>query len=163
MTGEEGEKVRLKNCLAGELNPGLQRERQEHWPLYQGGLMNCYRKFHQICVFFSIPSAERLLAIRHYQDGVYGLTLYFSSLKPTESRKNFKWSQFLDSTLMSLISVRFRNLQEKLENYFNECHFHHQRIPNDIMHDLAAVFGVKFLNYQHTQPLGAPERWKKLK
>ena len=23
--GEEGEKVRLKNCLDGELNPGLQR------------------------------------------------------------------------------------------------------------------------------------------
>ena len=28
--GEEGEKVRLKNCLDGELNRGLQRERQEH-------------------------------------------------------------------------------------------------------------------------------------
>ena len=27
---EEGEKVNLKICLAGELNPGLQRERQEH-------------------------------------------------------------------------------------------------------------------------------------
>ena len=29
-TGGEGEKVNLKNCLAGELNPGLQRERREH-------------------------------------------------------------------------------------------------------------------------------------
>ena len=27
--GEEGEKVNLKICLAGELNPGLQRERRE--------------------------------------------------------------------------------------------------------------------------------------
>ena len=29
--GEEGEKVSLKICLAGELNPGLQRERREHY------------------------------------------------------------------------------------------------------------------------------------
>ena len=28
--GEEGEKVSLKNCLARELNPGLQHERREH-------------------------------------------------------------------------------------------------------------------------------------
>ena len=28
--GEEGEKVNLKTCLAGESNPGLQRERREH-------------------------------------------------------------------------------------------------------------------------------------
>jgi hypothetical protein len=28
--GEEGEKVILKICLAGELNQGLQRERREH-------------------------------------------------------------------------------------------------------------------------------------
>ena len=28
--GEEGEKVDLKICLAGELNPGLQLERREH-------------------------------------------------------------------------------------------------------------------------------------
>jgi len=28
--GEEGEKVDKKICLAGELNPGLQRERREH-------------------------------------------------------------------------------------------------------------------------------------
>ena len=28
--GEEGEKVNLTICLARELNPGLQRERQEH-------------------------------------------------------------------------------------------------------------------------------------
>ena len=28
--GEEGEKVDLKICLAGELNSGLQRERREH-------------------------------------------------------------------------------------------------------------------------------------
>ena len=28
--GEEGEKGNLKICLAGELNPGLQRERREH-------------------------------------------------------------------------------------------------------------------------------------
>ena len=28
--GEEGEKVNLKIYLAGELNPGLQRERREH-------------------------------------------------------------------------------------------------------------------------------------
>ena len=28
--GEEGEKVNLKVCLTGELNPGLQRERLEH-------------------------------------------------------------------------------------------------------------------------------------
>ena len=27
---EEGEKVNLKICLAGELNPNVQRERQEH-------------------------------------------------------------------------------------------------------------------------------------
>jgi hypothetical protein len=26
----EGEKVNLKVCVAGELKPGLQRERQEH-------------------------------------------------------------------------------------------------------------------------------------
>ena len=38
-TGGEGEKVNLKNCLAGELNPGLQREKQEHGPLYQGGMI----------------------------------------------------------------------------------------------------------------------------
>ena len=31
--GEEGEIVKVKICLAGELNPGLQRERREHWPL----------------------------------------------------------------------------------------------------------------------------------
>ena len=37
--GEEREKVNLKIFQAGELNPGLQRERQEHWPLYQGGLL----------------------------------------------------------------------------------------------------------------------------
>ena len=37
--GEEGEKVNLKISLAGELNLGLQRERQEHLPLYQGGLI----------------------------------------------------------------------------------------------------------------------------
>ena len=28
--GEEGEKVDLKICLSGELNPSLQRERPEH-------------------------------------------------------------------------------------------------------------------------------------
>jgi hypothetical protein len=28
--GEEGEKGKFKICLAGELNPGLQRERREH-------------------------------------------------------------------------------------------------------------------------------------
>ena len=28
--GEEGEKVDLMICLAGELNSGLQRERQKH-------------------------------------------------------------------------------------------------------------------------------------
>ena len=28
--GEEGEKVSLNNCLAGELNPGLQYKRREH-------------------------------------------------------------------------------------------------------------------------------------
>ena len=28
--GEEGEKVNLKICLAGELNLGLQHEKQEH-------------------------------------------------------------------------------------------------------------------------------------
>ena len=38
--GEEGEKVHLKICLAGELNPGLQCERRKHWPLCQGGLLN---------------------------------------------------------------------------------------------------------------------------
>ena len=37
--GEEGEKGNLKICLAGELNLGLQRERQEHWTLYQVGLL----------------------------------------------------------------------------------------------------------------------------
>ena len=36
---EEGEKVVLKICQAAELNPGLQRGRQEHWPLNQGGLL----------------------------------------------------------------------------------------------------------------------------
>ena len=28
--GEEGEKVNLKSCLARDLNPSLQHERQEH-------------------------------------------------------------------------------------------------------------------------------------
>ena len=37
---EEGEKVDLKICLVGELNPGLQCERRKHWPLCQGGLLN---------------------------------------------------------------------------------------------------------------------------
>ena len=41
--GEEGEKVKLKICQAWELNPGLQCERQEHWPLYQGGLIEICR------------------------------------------------------------------------------------------------------------------------
>ena len=35
--GEVGEKVNLKICLAGELNPGLQRERQD-----KGGLLKIY-------------------------------------------------------------------------------------------------------------------------
>ena len=39
--GEEGEKVNLKICLAGELNLSLQRER-EHRPLYQGGLIKIH-------------------------------------------------------------------------------------------------------------------------
>ena len=29
----------MKICLAGESNFGLQRERREHWPLYQGGFI----------------------------------------------------------------------------------------------------------------------------
>ena len=40
---EEGEKVVLKICQAAELNPGLQRGRQGHWPLYQGGLLKVGR------------------------------------------------------------------------------------------------------------------------
>ena len=55
--GEKGGKVNLKICLAGELNPGNQRERREHWPLYQGGLIKIYRNI--------IISPERPLAIRH--------------------------------------------------------------------------------------------------
>ena len=38
--GEEGEKVNLKICLAGELNLGLQSERRKHWPLCQEGLLS---------------------------------------------------------------------------------------------------------------------------
>ena len=43
---EEGEKVNLKICIARELNLGLQRERQEYRPLYQGGLLKIYKIFH---------------------------------------------------------------------------------------------------------------------
>ena len=53
--GEEGEKVNLKICLAGELNQGLQRERREHWLLYQGGLLKFIEIFHykyNVAVFF---------------------------------------------------------------------------------------------------------------
>ena len=45
-TGEEegeGEKVNLKICLAGKLDPGLLHERREHWPLYQSVLLKVYR------------------------------------------------------------------------------------------------------------------------
>jgi hypothetical protein len=66
--GEEGEKVNLKICLAGELNPGLQREKPENLPLYQGGLLkNCRNISLQILCssIFSILSPERPLAIRH--------------------------------------------------------------------------------------------------
>ena len=66
--GEEGEKVDLKICLARELNLGLQHERGEHCPLYQGGLLKSYRNISlQISCssIFSILSPERPLAIRH--------------------------------------------------------------------------------------------------
>jgi hypothetical protein len=65
---------RCKICLARELNPGLQRERREHWPLYQGGLIRIYRNISLqiLCSsIFSILSPE---------DGAYGLTLYSSNL-----------------------------------------------------------------------------------
>ena len=50
--GEEGEKVNLKICLAGELNPGLQRERNISLQILCSSI-------------FSILSPERPLAIRH--------------------------------------------------------------------------------------------------
>ena len=59
--GEEGEKVIMKNCQAGELNPGLQRERR-------GGLMKTRRNISKYIIcssIFSILSPERPLAIRH--------------------------------------------------------------------------------------------------
>jgi hypothetical protein len=66
--GEEGEKGKCMICLAGELNLGLQRERREHLPLYQGGLIRMYRNISLqiLCSsIFSILSPERPLAIRH--------------------------------------------------------------------------------------------------
>ena len=55
--GEEGEKVSLKICLAGELNPGLQHERREHRPLYQEGLIEACTNIslHILCksIFFN--------------------------------------------------------------------------------------------------------------
>jgi hypothetical protein len=65
---EEGEKGKCKICLAGELNPGLQRERRDHRPLYQGGLIRISRNIslQTLCSsIFSILSPEMLLAIRH--------------------------------------------------------------------------------------------------
>ena len=73
--GEEGEKVDLKVCLALKMNQGLQRER--HWPLFQGGLLNiCTNVLLQIlCSSIStFLSPERPLAIGN-QDGACGLTL----------------------------------------------------------------------------------------
>jgi hypothetical protein len=55
--GEAGEKVNLKICLVGELNPGLQHERREHSPLYQGRLIRIHRNIslHILCIsIFSI-------------------------------------------------------------------------------------------------------------
>ena len=66
--GEEGEKGKCKICLAGEFNPGLQRESREHWPLYQGGLIKFWRSISLQILFssiFSIRSPERPLAIRY--------------------------------------------------------------------------------------------------
>ena len=34
-----GEEINLKIGIARELNPGLQCDRQKHWPQYQGGLI----------------------------------------------------------------------------------------------------------------------------
>jgi hypothetical protein len=66
--GEEGEKDSLKICLAGELNLGLQREKREHRPLYQGGLLKSYRNISLqiLCSsIFLILSPGRPLAFRH--------------------------------------------------------------------------------------------------
>ena len=60
---EEGEKVDLMICLARELNPGLQRERREHWPLYLN-----YKETWKFCnsleetVFLHLPSSISLLS-----------------------------------------------------------------------------------------------------
>ena len=44
--GREGEKVNLEICPTRELNPGLQHERREHRPPYQGGLLRIVEIFH---------------------------------------------------------------------------------------------------------------------
>ena len=51
--GDEGEKVNLKICIAEELNPGLQRERRDHYT--KDGCYRLVEIFHYkyyVAVFF---------------------------------------------------------------------------------------------------------------